>query len=108
MKITCEIDTDTKETQVSIDGSPVDVLEFSIGHYVSNGCGDSETHKCSYVSLTQGDTNNRYSQSISFDDRGDSSYSESRTSMSVAKEIGKAVARLITAAKLGDALLKKS
>jgi hypothetical protein len=108
MKVTCEVDTDTREAKVMIDGQEVSVLEFSIGHYVSTGCGDSEEHKCTYVSLTQGDTSNRYSQSISFDDQGNGNYSESRTKMSVAKEIGKSVARLITAAKLGDALLKKS
>ena len=106
MKVTCEIDTNTKETKVMIDGQEVSVLEFSIGHYVMGGMGDMEEHTCSYLSLTQGDIKNRYTQSISFDDRPDGNYSESMSKMTVAKEIGKAASRLITAGKLSTVLHK--
>lgn len=108
MKVTCEVDTDTKQATVMVDGNPVSVLEFSIGHYVVSCPSDpQDQYNCTYLSLTQGDMQNRYTQSISFDDRPDGSYSESKTKMSVAKEIGKAASRLITAGKLSQALLKK-
>ncbi len=94
MKVSCELDTETKEVKVTIDGTEVPALEFSLSHYVGNGCED-ETYNSTYLSLTQGDMKNRYTHSVCFTDGKSPSYSESSSLTTYAKQIEKVVKNAI-------------
>jgi hypothetical protein len=110
MKFTCEIDTEERSSKFMIDGQEVTAAEFSVGCYnsypYSEGSSEKGNRYC-YVSVTQGDMDNRWTHSISFSDGEKSTYSESKTKYSVAKEIGKSIARLFAAANLSKALSNK-
>src|SRR5687767_14151194 len=106
-KFSCEIDSDAKTTKFMIDGNEVPAYDFSIGCYTGHKCCDPEdeskvqARKECYVSVSQGDINDRYTHSVNFSLDSDNFYSESITRYhAVAKEIGKIISKVIAATKL--------
>lgn len=110
MKIRCEVDTEDKSTKFFIDDNEVFLNEFSIAHYSPSSCCDSDKKEgpYTYVSISQQVGDGTHSYSIRFQEGSSAEATAIKANVSVAKEVGKIVNRLVATDVLSKALAKKS